>query len=267
MPVDYHIHTRRCGHALGEMEEYVLEAQRKGLIEIGFADHIPMYFLPPAQRDPEVAMSEQELPDYVADICKLQEKFAPFTVKLGIEADFTPGMEEELKAILSRHEFDYVLGSIHFLDGWGFDNPKYIDEYEHREITEIYEQYYQILCQAAASGLFDSLAHPDLVKKLGFRPAGDISYLYEQAVKIIAEADICVEVNLAGLRVPVAEIYPALPFLQLCHQFRVPVTLGSDAHKPEQVGVGFDMAVQLLKAIGYNEVAVFNGRKRSFLKL
>lgn len=267
MPVDYHIHTRRCGHATGEMEEYVQAAQQKGLVEIGFADHIPMYFLPPAERDPEIAMADQELPDYVADIRRLQEKFAPFKVKMGIEADFAPGLEDELKAILRRYDFDYVLGSIHFLDGWGFDNLKYIAEYEHRDITQIYAQYFQLLCQAAASGLFDSLAHPDLIKKMGFRPSGDISYFYEQAVKTIAEADICVEVNLAGLRVPVAEIYPAQPFLQLCHRFGVPVTLGSDAHKPEQVGAGFDTAVKLLKAIGYDEVAVFNGRKRSFLKL
>jgi histidinol-phosphatase (PHP family) len=266
LPVDYHIHTRRCGHAAGEMAEYVLEARGKGLKEIGFADHIPMYFLPLAERDPGIAMGEQELPDYVADVRALQERFAPFPVKLGIEADFTPGMEKELKAIISQYEFDYVLGSIHFLDGWGFDNSKYIEEYERRDISDIYTQYFNTLTQAAASGLFDSLAHPDLIKKFGFRPAGDISHLYEQAVKTIAGADICVEVNLAGLRVPAAEIYPALPFLQLCHKSRVPVTLGSDAHKPEQAGAGFEQAVRLLKDIGYNEVAVFSGRKRTYIK-
>lgn len=267
MPVDYHIHTRRCGHAAGEMEEYVQEAQRKGLREIGFSDHIPMYFFPPEERDPGIAMPEEELPRYVADIRKLQERFAPFPVKLGIEADYTPGKEEVLKALLGQYDFDYVLGSIHFLDGWGFDNSIYIEEYQRRDIDAVYEQYFQTLEQAASSGIFDSLAHPDLIKKFGFRPAGDISYLYEQTVKTIAGADICVEVNLAGLRVPVAEIYPALPFLRLCYQFRVPVTLGSDAHKPEQVGAGFESAVQLLKAVGYNEVAIFNGRKRGYLKL
>lgn len=266
MPVDYHIHTRRCGHAAGEMEAYVREAHRKGLREIGFSDHIPMYFFSPEEREPGIAMPEEELPQYVADVRKLQERYAPFPVKLGIEADFTPGMEGKLKSILSQYDFDYVLGSIHFLDGWGFDNDKYIEEYERRDIGAIYEQYFHTLQLAAGSGLFDSLAHPDLIKKFGFRPAGDIGYLYEQTVKTIAEADICVEVNLAGLRAPAAEIYPALPFLQLCYKFRVPVTLGSDAHKPEQVGAGFEMAVQLLKAIGYNEVAIFGGRKRSCLK-
>jgi len=267
VPVDYHIHTKRCGHAVGEMEEYVREAKRKGLLEIGFADHIPMYFFPPDKRSAEIAMAEEELPEYVADVRALQEKFAPFPVKLGIEADFTPGMEKELQAMTSRFDFDYVLGSIHFLDGWGYDQSQYMEEYDRRDIAEIYEQYFHTLVQAASSGLFDSLSHPDLVKKFGFRPAGDIGHLYERAVKAAAEADICVEVNLAGLRVPVAEIYPAVPFLQLCYKYRVPVTLGSDAHKPEQVGAGFNAAVKMLKAVGYNEVAVFKGRQRSYQKL
>ena len=86
-------------------------------------------------------------------------------------------------------------------------------------------------------------------------------------MKTAAEADICVEVNLAGLRAPIAEIYPAVPFLELCHRYRVPVTLGSDAHKPEQVGAGFDMAIKLLRSVGYSEVAVFNGRNRGYKKL
>ena len=151
MPVDYHIHTYRCGHAVGEMEEYVLEAKRKGLLEIGFSDHIPMYFLPPGERDPEIAMPEQELAAYVAEVRAIQQKFAPYPVKLGIEADFAPGMGKELKGIIDRFDFDYVLGSIHFIDGWGFDNPQYIDEYQRRDITEIYGQYFDALRQAAAS--------------------------------------------------------------------------------------------------------------------
>ncbi len=266
MPVDYHIHTKRCGHATGEMAEYVRAAKGRGLVEMGFADHIPMYFFPPESRDPEIAMPEQELPDYVAEVRALQEEFAPFPLKLGIEADYTPGMEKALKAVIDRFDFDYVLGSVHFLDGWGFDNPKYIEEYGRRDILQIYEQYFAVVQQAAASGMFDSLAHPDLIKKLGFRPHRDLGYLYEQTVKAIAAADICAEINPAGLRVPAGEIYPALPFLQLCYRHKVPVTLGSDAHRPEHAGAGFDKAIQLLRAVGYTEVAVFNRRQRNYYK-
>jgi len=205
-----------CGHAEGEMEEYVLTAQRKGLKEIGFADHIPMYFFPEGDRDSSVAMSSGELPVYAARVRAVQEKMRPYPVKFGIEADYTPGMEAELAAILGEYQFDYVLGSIHFLDGWGFDNSRYKAEYDKWGLFELYETYFLVLGQAAASGLFDSLAHPDLIKKFGFRPDRDITGLYQEAAGKIAESGVCIEVNTAGLRVPAGEIYPSIDFLRIC---------------------------------------------------
>lgn len=267
MPVDYHIHTKMCGHAYGEMEEYVAAAQRKGLREIGFADHVPMYFLAPEQRDLSIAMKEEELPLYVEQVREMQAKFHPFNVKLGLEADFTPGMENELAAILEAYDFDYVLGSIHYIDGWGYDNSQYISEYDKWDLYELYRRYFTILGQAAASGLFDTLAHPDLIKKFGFSPQADIAPLYAGAVQKIAEAGVCIEVNTAGLRAPAGEIYPQIKFLELCRKNRVPVTLGSDAHHPEQVGAGFKEAMELLRTVGYREVVTFSGRKRNYLMI
>lgn len=120
---------------------------------------------------------------------------------------------------------------------------------------------------AAASGLFDTLAHPDLIKKFGFRPEGDISALYSEAVKKIADSGVCVEINTAGLRVPAAEIYPNIRLLELCCKSRVPVSLGSDAHHPEQVGANFREALELLRTVGYREVVTFTGRKRNYLRI
>jgi len=264
LPVDYHIHTRMCGHAVGEMEEYVEQAIAKGLREIGFADHAPMYFFPVEKRDLSIAMREEELADYVAGVREVQKKYRPFPIKLGIEADYTAGMEDKLAAILNKYDFDYVLGSVHFLNGWGFDNSRYIDEYAKWEMNELYEVYFSTLSQAAESGLFDILAHPDLIKKFGFKPDMDLVPLYEKTVKKIAKSGTCIEINTAGLRVPAGEIYPSLKFLEICRSYGVPVSLGSDAHKPEQVGYNFGDAVDMLKAAGYSEVVTFTTKNKKF---
>ena len=163
MPVDYHIHTGMCGHAAGKMGEYVTAAKKAGLGEICFTDHIPMYFLPEEEQDPGIAMRSHDLPTYVEQVSSVQEEHYPFPIRLGIEADFIPGREKDLAEILGRYEFDFVLGSIHFIDEWGFDNPAYIADYEKWDVLALYQRYFDILVQSAQSGLFDSLAHPDLV--------------------------------------------------------------------------------------------------------
>lgn len=265
--VDYHLHTWRCGHATGRIAEYVQFAGTKGLREIGFADHIPQYFLPPQRRDPSLAMAEQELEAYIGEVQAAAAAVNDIAVRLGIEADYSLGQEEELKAILDRYPFDYVLGSVHYLGGWGFDNPAELHGYSERDIDALYREYFGLIQQMAATGLFDVVAHPDLLKKFGFRPRADVHSLYEETVRVIAAAGLVVEVNTAGLRHPAGEIYPAPVFLKLCYRYGVPVTLGSDAHRPEDVGRDFDRAVAILLQVGYREVAVFQKRRRSFLPL
>lgn len=264
MPVDYHIHTKMCGHAEGEMEEYIAAARRRGLQELGFSDHIPMYFLPVEERDPSVAMREEDLPRYIQKIKDLQKSFYPWPIKIGIEADYISGMEAKLAEILTQYEFDYILGAIHFINGWGFDNPAYIDEYKKLDLGELYRQYFSTLGQAAASGLFDILAHADLIKKFGFYPEGELGGLYRETLQQISDSGVCVEINTAGLRVPKKEIYPSPDFLKLCFENKVPVSLGSDAHKPELVGADFHLAIALLKSIGYKQVVKFDKRNRNY---
>ncbi|MEW6446744.1 MAG: histidinol-phosphatase HisJ family protein [Bacillota bacterium] len=265
--VDYHLHTRRCGHATGRLAEYVRFAEIRGLREIGFADHIPQYFLPPHRRDPGLAMTEQELEAYVREVEGAAAASKEISVRLGIEADYSPGQEKKLEAILDRYPFDYVLGSVHYLSGWGFDNPSEVQGYSERDIDALYVEYFGLIRQMATTGLFDVVAHPDLLKKFGYRPRGNIHSLYEETVRVIAAAGLVVEVNTAGLRQPVEEIYPAPAFLELCYRYEVPVTLGSDAHRPEDVGRDFDRAEALLRKVGYREVAVFEKRRRTFLPL
>ncbi|WP_347488342.1 histidinol-phosphatase HisJ family protein [Desulfoscipio sp. XC116] len=251
---DYHIHTARCGHARGEMWEYVERALELGLPEIGFADHIPMYWLSEKDRDPGIAMSLDILAEYVNEVEILRAAYPHIPIKLGIEADYIPGFEGELKKILGRYQFDYVLGSVHFIDGWGFDNPAYLDKYKHIDIDGLFRQYFSLVRQAARSGLFNVLAHPDLIKKFGYRPQGDLREVYDKTARTFAEAGVCAEVNTAGLRVPAREIYPALGLLQACRNYAVPVTTGSDAHEPGQVGYQFKSVRYFLQKAGYAKV-------------
>lgn len=263
MPVDYHLHTKMCGHATGEIEEYLAAAQRRGLAEIGFSDHLPLYFLPPGESKPGYAMPADGIPAYVGAVRKLQDKGGPVRVKLGVEADYIPGQENRLQKLLNDHPFDYVTGSVHFIDGWSFDAPAEIAQYSKWDLWELYEKYFTLVQQAALTGLFDIMAHPDLIKKFNFFPAGNLLSLYEDTARAFQRAGVCVEVNTAGLRYPVQEIYPAPEFLQIAFQYGLPVTLGSDAHRPDQVGAGFDLAIALIKAAGYKSITLFNRRTRT----
>ena len=265
MLTDYHWHTARCGHAAGEMTEYLARSEALDLRQVGFADHLPQYFLPLAERDPGLAMSDQELPRYVAAVRELQETH-PY-LRLGIEADYVPGRERELADLLAGYPFDYVIGSVHHMDDWEFDHPAEKAAYRQHDLLDLYRQYFDLVARSAESRLFDVIAHPDLIKKFGFRPAADLTDIYRETARAMARAGVCVEVNTAGLAYPAAEIYPAPGFLGQCRAYGVPVSMGSDAHAPEQVGRSFDKAVRLLRTAGYAHLAVFKGRQKSLVPI
>ncbi|MBO8136615.1 MAG: histidinol-phosphatase HisJ family protein [Desulfotomaculum sp.] len=267
MLIDYHLHTARCGHASGTMDQYIDAARQRGITELGFADHIPMYWLPPEKRDPEIAMQEEELGEYIQEVCFLQKLNPDLGIRLGLEVDYIPGCEAAANKIISELPLDYVLGSVHYLGEWGFDNPLYVEKYNDYDLFELYMQYFDTLCGAAKSGMFDIIAHPDLIKKFNHRPQDELTPLYKKVAYVFADSGVCVEVNTAGLRVPAREIYPAKKMLSLLCKYGVPVTMGSDAHHPNQVGRGLKKALELIKEVGYKEVAVFQNRKRIFYKL
>jgi len=261
--VDYHNHTARCGHAEGTMEQYVERAIDLGLAEMGFSDHLYLYFLPLERRDPSLAMREEQLPEYVESVLKLQEKYRPrIQLRLGLEADYFPGHEEELRHILKPYPWDYVYGSVHFLGDWGFDDPRHVDRYAQWDLDELYRHYFDHVKAAAGSGLFDVMGHLDLVKKFGHRPKSDVSDLYSSVARVLKNAGVAVEVSTAGLRKPIGEIYPGPLLLAECAQQGVPATLASDSHKPSEVGKDLDRAITALRAAGYNQIVRFDRRQK-----
>ncbi|MCC6178004.1 MAG: histidinol-phosphatase HisJ family protein [Chloroflexi bacterium] len=262
--VDYHIHTARCGHASGEMQQYVEQAVQAGLPEMGFSDHIFMYWLPPDARDPELAMPEEDFDTYVEDVFRLRRAHPEIEIKLAVEADYIPTHQEALAEILARYPWDYVLGSVHFIDDWGMDDSRYVDRFNEWDIDELYERYFGLILRAADSGLFDTIAHLDVIKKFGHRPRKEVAGLYERVARGLAAAGVAVEVNTAGLRKPCQELYPQIDLLTACQKAGVPATLGSDAHAPEQVAADLPLAVEHLRAAGYDRIIAYRGRHRDW---
>ncbi len=256
--LDYHIHTKLCGHAQGEPAEYIDYAIKIGLKEIGFSDHAPLV----SHNDPTLTMNFSQLPEYhkmIEDVRKTYEE--DIQVKIGIEADFIPGYENDTKAILENYPYDYVIGSVHYVNDWAFDHPHQIQQWEQKNVNDVYRNYYRLLRESASSGLFDIMAHVDLVKKFGHKPSEDLSDAVKETAEIFKRAGVAIEINTSGLRKPVREIYPSLKDLKIYCQSGVPCTFGSDAHSPEQVGWEFKQAVELALAAGYSEYVVFKNRK------
>ncbi|MCX8033573.1 MAG: histidinol-phosphatase HisJ family protein [Thermoleophilia bacterium] len=245
---DYHTHTFRCGHASGSPADYVIEARSRGLIALGIADHLPL--LP--VRDPALSMSIDELPDYVAEIQQLKKQFPGF-VLLGIEADYRPSTIYEVKDLLESYPFDYVIGSVHHLGDWGFDDPRQIARYQFEDIDDLWVEYLELVGDAAETGLFTILGHLDLMKKFGHRPNRPLDKELDALAGRVARAGVVVEINTAGLRRPAREPYPGLDILRRLNEHGVPITFGSDAHDPSEVGADFARALQLAKQAGYRE--------------
>ena len=255
---DYHIHTPFCGHAGGEMEEYVLAAQELGLPEMGFADHLPLFHI----EDPTLTMAQSDLPLYIDKVRELQEAHAGYPVRLGIEADYISTHLDDVAEALARYEFDYIYGSVHFIGGWGIDQSRFKFEFEKRDINEVYEAYFGLVMDAARTGLFDVMTHLDVVKKYGHRPTKDMKPLYNEVAATLAKSNVAIELNASGLSRPVGEIYPSLEILEIMHGYGVPITFGSDAHKPSQVGRDFDQLLRLAQIAGYEDYVGFAGRER-----
>ncbi len=261
--VDYHVHTARCGHAVGAMERYVESAIEAGLSELGFSDHLYLYWLPADGRDPELAMAEWELDYYVEDVHRCRGRYASdITIRLATEADYVPGHERQLEAILGRYDWDYVIGSVHFVDGWGLDDSRYLAGYDAWDVDALYARYFDLMGGAAETGLFETMGHADLVKKFGHRPRGSLAKAYSRLAGRFRAAGVCVEVNTSGLRKPCAEVYPHPDLLRACQRAGVPTTFASDAHAPEDVAADLAAAAGLMRAAGYDSFLQFAGRQK-----
>ena len=265
--IDYHLHTKRCHHAVGDVEEYLEEAAAKGLVEVGFADHFPLDLLGYCPKHP-VTMAGQELEAYIKSITDLASRSGRPRVRLGIEVDYLPGKERETRFHLQQYPFDYVMGSVHFIEDWDFSHPQQEKGFREGCIESIYEAYFDRVRKMAASRLFDMVGHIDVIKKFGYHSSEEhMAGIIEAAVAVIGEADLCVEFNTSGWRAPVGEQYPSRAFLQALFREGIPVTLGSDAHCPSHVGEGIRRGVEVLKDVGYRRAALFRRRKRCYINL
>ncbi|MGA2166477.1 MAG: histidinol-phosphatase [Solirubrobacteraceae bacterium] len=269
MLTDYHLHLRpdqldatAAGYfTTANVERYREVADERGIAELGVSEHIYRFrqsltvWQHPLWRE----FAHDDLEEY----CRFVREQTD--LRLGIEADFIAGGEDHTANLLEAHDFDYVVGSVHFLRDESLDMAQFSVWDTTRSAEEIWRRYFQTLGEAARSGLFDILAHPDLVKVWGAdrpRPEGDLRRYYELAIEGIAEGGIAVEVSTAGLRKRAHEIYPAPHFLEMCVEAGVPVALSSDAHRPQDVGADYEQALELLERTGVREVCLFERRTR-----
>ena len=259
-PADYHMHTPLCQHAQGEPTEYAARAVAVGLHEIGFSDHSPM----PEDDFDEWRMNLDRLDDYVVAVERARTAYPELMIRLAMEVDYLPGYEPWVRELAGRYPWDYFIGSVHYLDnGWDIDNPSKISEWGRRDADEVWAAYVERLEQAAESRLFDILGHIDLPKKFGHFPQADVLSRYERLFGVVQKVGMAIELNTAGLRKDCREIYPSRSILEAACRKGVPITFGSDAHAPEEVGCDFDQALQLARSVGYAASCRFVGRKRT----
>jgi histidinol-phosphatase (PHP family) len=263
LPPDYHMHTPLCRHAVGEPVDYARRALETGLTEIGFSDHSPM-----RQDDfDNWRMNLSQLDEYVEKVRKAQKDFPQLTIRLALEVDFFPNGGDWVRELAARHPWDYFIGSVHYVsDSWAIDDPQKLSEWKHRDSFEVWSAYFERLTLAAESGLFEIIGHADLPKKFGHRPTRDGTALYAKFLDAAKKSGCAIELNTAGLRKDCKEIYPSREILKLAFQKGVPITFGSDAHAPGEVGMNFAEAIQLAREVGYKECCRFAKRKSERVK-
>jgi histidinol-phosphatase (PHP family) len=264
---DYHLHLRpdddgRADEYFTEenVDRYLEAAEQAGVAELGVSEHVYRF------RDALAIWRHPFWEEQATDDLDAYCEFVRTTpLRLGIEADFVPGAEDRTANLLEARDFDYVVGSVHFVGDLAVDHAGWDIWGSNGDPDGVWKRYFEFVAAAASSGLFDILGHPDLVKMWGSKrpwPQRDPRFHYEPAIEAIAEAGIAVEVSTAGLRKPIGEIYPARAFAEMCVDAGAAFALSSDAHKPDQVGYDYGQAIEMLRDLGVEEICVFEGRER-----
>ena len=259
MLADYHMHTPLCLHAVGHPREYANQALSMGLAEIGMSDHNPMpdYF-------DDWRMLIADFPRYLDMVEEARADVPQMPIRLSLECDYLPGQESWIERQAKMADFDYLIGSVHYIaPGWDVDNPKHLSRWrESGAVEHIWQRYWELYAQMIRTRLFDFYAHPDLPKKFGLRPEGDLRHYYEPTIKALEETNSVFEVSTAGLRKEVGEIYPSREFLEMAFEAQIPIVISSDSHAPGEVGIHFDKALRLVREVGYRSTVRFKGRHR-----
>jgi len=270
MLTDYHVHLRPDDPGTdaakyftpGNAETYRETAEERGVSELGVSEHIYRFTaaLDVWQHPYWRQSARDDLDAYVGFVREETD------LKLGIEADYLTGREDRMANLLEAYDWDYILGSVHFLGEHSVDVDDETDIWRHEISAErVWRRYFDAIAASATCGLYDVITHPDLVKIWGTGrpvPTKDLRFYYEPAVEAMLEGNVAMEVSTAGLRKPVGEIYPARGFLEMAVDAGIPIALSSDAHRPEQLAYGYEQAVELLTDVGVTEIAVFERRER-----
>jgi len=251
---DYHIHSK-FSDGKADPEDYIAPAIGAGLKEIGFSEHLTLFL-----KDPDWSMGAEEARPYLEYIGKLSRKTKKIKVRTGLEVDYLPGMEDRISSFLKGVELDFAIGSVHYLGDFSVDMGP--ESYEGKNIDSLWENYFENVIASAASGLFDIIAHCDLIRIYGFMPSFDPEPLYRKLAKSLKTHDVAFEINTNGRNRPIKDFYPDRRFLKIFREENVPVCVNSDGHMPSRVGQYFDEAYKLLRDAGYTEMAVFDKRER-----
>lgn len=265
--VDYHTHHVRCGHAQGQIEDYIQQAIALGFSEIGISDHAPIYWLEGDDPMPNIAMAKSELPAYVEEVLRLKAKYADrIAVRLGLEVDYIEGAEAACADLLATYPFDYLIGSVHYVFGRNvYDAQRW---HGVRDPLPIYAEYYRLLAKSAQSGLFDIIAHSTAVIAYAPKPIPSaIEPFQDAALAAIREADLCLEINTSGYRKLGSEPFPSVRMIGRARELDIPLTFSSDAHRPSEVGYARDQVETLLGQLGVTELARFAARQRDVIGL
>ncbi len=273
MKIDYHIHTALCGHATGEMREYVESAIKKGIKEMGFSDHFPLPYQPHFSVSiKEISMNEVDIPYYMESITQLQKEFKDLIlIKKGFEIDFL--LKNSLfveKYLYLYDELDYTIASVHFLNNWGIDQSAFSFNFEKYGYEKVWEMYIEnlILMIKKYYRYIDILAHIDLLKKYGSQLPKKLIDKFKKVLELIKNYDLTIEINSSGIdKSKFKEQYPSDEILQLINEFNIDVTFGSDAHSPKEVGRYFDNLIEKLKNIGFKRLTLFTQHKKEYLKI
>lgn len=289
MKINYHIHTAFSGdlirlNRLDETPEKVAKAAiEKGFGEICITDHLIIGY-PNTSSLYSDSMDASRLPEYFREVSRVSKKYPSVKIRIGAEIDWLPEKAEEIKRVIGQHPFDCILGAVHSLNGTkvkqGEEREKFWGMLSPKEVYGRYAAYYKAIQEMAKSRLFDVVAHLDLIKTDGYFPKKSILPIIKETIKVIAENGLCIEINTVGIsetgkyatvtegmRKQIKEMYPSLEILKLCRNAGIPVTIGTDAHKAERLDFGFGDAMKMIKEAGYTELAVFEKRKRSFVKI
>jgi histidinol-phosphatase (PHP family) len=257
------MHTRLCRHATGSVEEYVESARRLGISEIAFTDHLPL----PDGFDNAHRMKLEELDQYANWITGLRSRYPDMIIRHGIEADYYKGFENYTEKILGRYDFDVVIMSVHFVRHWSEGNWVFNYSFPAKPIAAVYADYIDTVIEGMKTGLFDILGHIDLIKKPGDSLIDIIPDDISRLLEIARQAAITIEINTSGYRKSVAEPYPGLDWLSLLKESNIPITVGSDAHAPDQVGLNFKAVYEEIKRRQFETLSTYEKRRRLPFKI